>query len=159
MWARMTVIPTQKESLVTPPPTAPRRTGELFVRLLPIDPRHVWAFWEVPDFEPGLRLQIRDAMGVVRLDIALESGLGDWFFETGEPDLVLLPRIVRLGEGALEVISAGDTLHVPGETPGPSAAVFTDGSARFAHNPFVGRGGPPASAGAPSSRPATRGPL
>jgi hypothetical protein len=51
-------------------------TGETFIRVLPIDPRHAWIFWEAP---LGAYRLVITAGDQTLVDQTIEGGEGDWF--------------------------------------------------------------------------------
>lgn len=94
-------------------------TGEVFIRVLPIDPRHAWVFWEAPIGAHRLVITAGDAMLV---DTTIGGGEGDWFAHLDADGLVVR---ATLFDGD-EPIAQSAALSLPASRAG-------DAPPRFAH--------------------------
>lgn len=124
----------------------PRRTGECFVTILPVDPHRVWAFWEVAESDVGnARIIVSHGAGLPVLDCVADAVCGDAFIDLAAPGMTLSGRILR---GA-DVVSRGNALALPPDRSGTAVARFADRSAPapapapapanpFARNPITG---------------------
>jgi hypothetical protein len=115
------------------PVIEPRRTGECFVTILPVDPHRVWAFWEVAESDVGVaRVIVSHGAGLPVLDCVADAVCGDAFIDLAAAGMTLTGRILR----AADVVGRGNAIALPPDRSGAAVARYVDGSALPVANPF-----------------------